>query len=237
MNRAVWVIFAVAWPALAFGAGEEAVKPDKEGFVPLFNGKELKEWQIKGDAAGFEVKDGIIRSETGRNGQWMYYKKREFSDFVLRVEWRVSERGNSGVFLRVPPEGAPWTTGYEAQISCEQPRRDESHCTGALYGYAAVDPRPDETAEKWRRYEVTCKGPLISVKLDGRKVCELDQNTKEETRAKPLKGFVGVQDSHGPEGTWIEYRSIRIRELAGSGEGEGAEQEGSAKEGEKTEGS
>jgi len=186
---------------------------EEEGFIPLFNGKDLTGWQIVGNADGFQVISGVIRSETGWNGQWMYYKEKEFSDFVLRVEWRVAERGNSGVFLRVPPEGQPWVTGYEAQISCEQPRRDESHCTGALYGYAAVNPRPEETPEKWRVYEITCVGPQITVKLDGQQVCRLDQTTKEETQNKPLRGYVGVQDSHGPEGTWVEYRAIEIKDL------------------------
>lgn len=190
-----------------------AEKAGQDGFVELYNGKDLTGWHIQGDAAGFVVKDGIIRSEHGTKGQWMYWEGKQFSDFVLRVEWRVSPKGNSGIFIRASKKGNPWETGYESQISCEEPRRDDSHCTGALYGYQAVSPRPDETPEKWRTTEITCKGNLITVVVDGQKVCAIDQSTSEKTKNKPLSGFVGVQDSHGPEGTWIEYRSIKLKEL------------------------
>ena len=144
----------------------------------------------------------------------MYYDK-VVTDFVYEVEWRVSPKGNSGVFIRsaTPEKGNPWMTGYEVQISCEEPRRDDNHCTGALYGYASVDPRPDETPGKWRRYRITCKGPRITVEADGEKVCELDQSADEKARDKPLSGYIGVQDSHAGPGTWVEYRKIRLKEL------------------------
>ncbi len=208
-----WLVCAAAILLCVWGAPRDEQKLDKEGFVNLFNGKDLKDWRILGKPEAFQVIDGVIRSEAGKGGHWMYYKKKQFSDFVLRVEWRVSAKGNSGVFIRAPQKGNPWTTAYEVQISCEEPRRDALHCTGALYGYAPVNPRPDETPEKWRIYQVTCKGTKITVLVDGKKVCELDQSTKKETKEKPLKGFIGVQDSHGPEGTWVEYRSIKIKEL------------------------
>lgn len=214
MRQLVGFVVMMGCTAAVLAQEGESAQPDAEGFVALFNGKDLAHWKIVGDPAGFQVVDGVIRSETGGGGQWMYFDQEQFTDFILRVEWRVSARGNSGVFLRVPPEGQPWVTGYEAQISCEEPARDELHCTGSLYGYAAVNPRPEETPEKWRLYEITCVGAKITVKLDGQVVCELDQTTKEETRDKPLKGHVGVQDSHGPAGTWVEYRSIKIKELA-----------------------
>lgn len=208
--RSIPLILALV---VCLGALADEPKPDAEGFVPLFNTKDLKGWRVMGNAEGFKVDNGAIRSESGSGAQCMYYTKKEFSDFILRVEWRVSAKGNSGVFIRTPQIMDPWARAYEVQISCEEPRRDNSHCTGALYGYVAVEPRPDETPEKWRTYEITCKGPHITVKVDGVKVCELDQTTKPETKDKALKGFIGLQDSHGPEGTWIEYRTVKIREL------------------------
>lgn len=209
--RSVGCMLVCAVCVAAFAAEP---KPDKEGFVPLFNGKDLDGWKVMGSANDFKVEDGIIRCETGWGGGCMYYEKRQFSDFVLKVEWRVSPRGNSGVFIRTPTVHDPWTRGYEVQISCEEPRRDDAHCTGALYGYMAVEPRPDETPAKWRAYEITCQGSAITVKVDGKQVCRLDQSTRPETKDKPLEGYVGVQDSHGPAGCWVEYRSIKIKDLA-----------------------
>jgi len=209
MKTAGLVVLALLLAPAAFAGSE----PDEEGFVELFNGKDVSNFEIKGNQDDFAVKDGVIHCEQGGKGDWMLSKKEKFSDFVLKVEWRVSAKGNSGVFIRAGGVGVPWTDGYEVQISCEEPRRDDSHCTGSLYAFQAVDPRPDETPEKWRTFEITCKGPTIAVKVDGEKVCELDQATKDETKEKALSGYVGVQDSHGPQGTWIEYRSIKVKEL------------------------
>lgn len=188
-------------------------KPDDDGYVHLFNGKNLDGWTFHREADDFKVSDGVIRSEFGGGAQLMYYTDKTFSDFELVVEWRVSAGGNSGVFVRAPKDGWPWETAYEIQISNEQPPRDDSHCTGSLYGYAAVQPRPDETPEKWRQFVITCKGETISVEVDGEKVVSFEQSSMEETKDKPLSGFIGVQDCHGPEGTWIEYRTIKVRPL------------------------
>lgn len=196
------------------GTARAEAAPDAEGFIPLFNGKDLEGWKIFRNPEGFKVVDGAIRCEFRGGGEIAYYDVREFGDFVLKVEWRVSAKGNSGVFLRTPQNSEPWNSGYEVQISNEQPPRDDAHCTGSLYGYVAVDPRPDETPEQWRSYEITCTGPKIRVVVDDQEVISYDQSTEDETQDKPLKGYIGIQDSHsGATNTWVEYRSIRIKPL------------------------
>jgi len=208
------IIMCASIPAVSHDAR------DAEGFVPLFNGKDLTGWKIWGDPAGYKVEDGVIRSVTGWGHAYgMYYADKQFGDFILKVDWRVAPKGNSGVFIRVPTvegppkENHPWITGYEVQISCEEPRRDDAHCTGSLYGYHAVSSRPAEEAEVWRAYEIICKGNLITVKVDGVVVNEFDQNAQEDTKDKAVTGYIALQDSHGPEGTWVEYKNIRIKEL------------------------
>jgi hypothetical protein len=209
-------------PALVFGwlalPGSLQAEEKEKGFVSLFNGKNLDGWVIKGKSEGWQVKDGIIRSEGAKGGDWMRTKK-EYGDFILKLEWKVSKGGNSGVFLRVPDKGAPWQTGYEVQISNE--RRDDLHCTGALYGYAAVKPRPDETPDKWHTFEIHCVGPKIKVIADGVTVVDMDQTKlskpKEDgytdPKTKPVRGYIGLQDSHSPAGHAIEFRNIRVKEL------------------------
>lgn len=187
-----------------------AQEKDKEGFVSLLGGKDLSHWTIMGKKEGWSVQDGIIRSEGNRGGNWLRSKKR-YGDFILKVDWRVSKNGNSGVFIRSSEEGQPWITGYEVQIS-NQPRDDE-HCTGSLYGYAAVNPRPDESADKWHTFEIRCKGTHITVTSDGVKCVDVDQSKIEAAKDKPLEGYVGLQDSHSPEGHYIEYRNVKIKVL------------------------
>lgn len=183
---------------------------DDNGFVPLFNGKNFSGWVIMGKEKGWTVKDGVIRSEGAMSGKWLRSDK-EYTDFVLKVEWRVSKGGNSGVFIRAAEKGLPWFTGYEVQIS--NAPRDDAHCTGSLYGFVAVKPRPDETANKWHEFEIRCDGSHITVIADGVKCIDHDQSTSDKTRKKPLKGYVGLQDSHSPKGHYIEYRNVRIKVL------------------------
>jgi hypothetical protein len=206
----------VGWLALA---GSLEAEEKEKGFVPLFNGKDLDGWVIKGKKEGWQIlKGGILRSEGARGGDWVRTAK-EYGDFILKLEWKVSKGGNSGVFLRVTDKGAPWQTGYEVQISNEG--RDDLHCTGALYGYAAVKPRPDETPDKWHTFEIHCIGTKIKVIADGVKVIDVDQTKLEQPKdkgytdpkTKPVRGYIGLQDSHSPKGNYIEFRNIRIREL------------------------
>ncbi len=199
-------------------AGGLSAADREEGFKPLFNGKDLDGWVVKGKKEGWQVKDGIIRSEGGKGGDWIRTTK-QYGDFILKVDWKVSKNGNSGVFLRVPDKGAPWTTGYEVQISNEP--RDDLHCTGALYGYAAVKPRPDESADKWHTFEIHCIGTKIKVIADGVTVIDVDQTKLprpkdkgySDPKTKALRGYIGLQDSHSPKGNYIEFRNIRIKEL------------------------
>lgn len=199
------------------GAGEQPLnqlrRGEKErGFILLFDGKSLDNWVIMGKPEGWKVENGVIRSEGGKGGNWLRSKK-QYDNFVLRLEWRVAPGGNSGVFVRCTEKGNPWVTGHEIQISNEQPPRDALHCTGALYGTVAVDPRPDETPLKWREYTIRCAGKKITVFVDGKKTTDGDMDVHEGIRNKPMKGYIGLQDSHTEAGKFVEYRNIRIREL------------------------
>ena len=214
--KALAAIFLTCWLACVACAEAPAVAlvPDQEGYLPLFNGRDLAGWKVWKNQADFQIQGGIIRCQRGGDGQFMLYMGQEFADFELVVEWRVSPKGNSGVFIRSPFREWPWDTGYEVQISNEQPPRDETHCSGSLYGYAAVSPRPDETPERWRTYRIRAVGNRITVEVDGTQVSDFDQSTTDKTRAKQMSGFIGVQDSHsGDEGTWVEYRTTKVKPL------------------------
>jgi type 1 glutamine amidotransferase len=186
-------------------------KADTDGFVPLFNGKDLSGWVVMGDPAGFAVREGVIHSDGEKGGAWLRSARR-YSDFILKLDWKVSPNGNSGVFIRCPEEGYPWTTGSEVQITNEP--RDEMHCTGSLYGSVAVSPRPDESADTWHSFEIRCAGRRITVISDGVKVVDADRNKVDALKGKPRSGYIGLQDSHASKGSYIEYRNIHIKDLA-----------------------
>ena len=129
--------------------------------MTLFDGTHLDNFNRVGNA-NWTLANGIVEATSGPG---FLVTKESYDNFEIRVEFWVDEGGNSGVFIRVPDKGAPWQTGYEVQISNDP--RDDKHCTGALYGIAAVKPRPDESADKWHNFEIHCVGPRIKVIADG----------------------------------------------------------------------
>ena len=184
---------------------------DDEGFRSLFKGVNLDGWQVMGDAGGWEVVDGVIRSESRKGGGWIR-SARQYDDFVLKVDWRVSSGGNSGVFIRAAEDGRPWVEGYEVQISNMD--QDALHCTGSLYGAVPVLKRPDESPDVWHTYEIRCRGSHLMVFTDGVLCIDADQSQIDKLRDRPLRGFVGLQDAHHADpGHYIEYRNIRIKPL------------------------
>ena len=124
----------------------------EKGFTPLFNGKDISGWQgIEGPNTNWVAKDGIL-SCTGKKGsQWIATKK-EFSNFDLRLEYKIPTDGNSGVFIRAPKEGNPWVTGLEIQVLDDYgPKWKDlkpDQFTAAIY---AVQP-PSERATKTVSY-------------------------------------------------------------------------------------
>lgn len=193
-------------------SGQETAPAALEtGFVSLFNGEDLTEhWDIVGNPEGWEVRDGVIHSPGGKGGNWIRSKK-QYSDFVLKLEWKISKGGNSGVFIRCARTGRSSVTGMEAQIT--NAFRDDHHCTGSLYRYIPATPRPDNRADMWHTYEIRCEGPYITVKVDGVTTVDIDLREHDRIADKPLRGYIGLQDSHTGEGKWVEYRNIRIKEL------------------------
>jgi hypothetical protein len=78
--------------------GAKGPKADKEGFVPLFNGKDLAGWKVD-DAARehWKVVDGVIMYDGKNKTIWT---EKEFADFILKVDWRLPAKGDSGIYLR-----------------------------------------------------------------------------------------------------------------------------------------
>src|SRR5687767_10324749 len=94
---------------------------DEPGLVQIFNGVDLLGWTYGTVGAGqakrgkgFRVKDGVLYSTTEDGGN--LFTKREYGDFVLRLDFKLTKNANSGVGLRAPLDGDASFTGMEIQI-------------------------------------------------------------------------------------------------------------------------
>jgi len=191
---------------------------EEKGFVSLFNGKDLSCWKgIEGPTSNWEVKDGIL-SCTGKQGSHWLATKKEFSNFDLRLEYKIPIDGNSGVFIRAPKEGNPWVTGLEIQVLDDYgPKWKDlkpDQFTGAVYAVLAPSERATKKASEWQTMRIRCNGSKCQVWVNGKQIIKADlaklaEKTKNVPGLKRTGGFIGLQNHSSP----VFYRNIRVKEL------------------------
>ncbi|MER3501998.1 MAG: hypothetical protein IMHGJWDQ_000273 [Candidatus Fervidibacter sp.] len=177
-------------------------EPEKEeGFVPLFNGKDLTgfvPFLPGGDPAKtWRVENGVLIC-TGRPNGYLR-TEREFGNFILRFEYRMMEPGNSGVFLMNLPDRI-WPYGIEFQLLYTEVGRIFG-VAGAKVDATPVLQRPSRLRE-WNTYEIVHYNGFVATCLNGHVVAV-------GANAEPRKGHLIFQS----EGAEIHFRNIRVREL------------------------
>ncbi len=222
MAALVGVQWSVASDAAATLSEEEA----REGFVLLFNGRDLDGWLAEG--SGYEVRDGLLICPKGR-GKNLFHT-REFSDFELRFEFRLDRGANNGLAIRAPETGHPSFDGMEIQI-IDDDNYLEVHNYGlqpwqrhgSVYGVVAAQPGALRPAGQWNEQIVRAVGSRITVMLNGRTILDTDLSTLTETAdGKGLEKHPGVRRRSGRigflgHGDEVAFRNIRIRDLSAAG--------------------
>jgi hypothetical protein len=211
----------------AAAADQKTLHPFTEKGAPA--GWVVRTWNDVSKPAAAEAKwdvnqDGVL-SGSGTQGTWLM-SEQEFGDFELELEFKIPAHGNSGVALRAPMRGDPAYDGMELQIV--DPRYyngkgEAEQLCGAIY--RGIAPRKDAfKPEEWNKYQITCKGALVKVVLNGEVIQDfnLDEQTAKLHRdqpdkpAGPLKdrprrGHLGFQDL-GKDGR-AQIRNVTIRVL------------------------
>lgn len=166
-----------------------------DGWIRLFDGQTLFGWQAGSDA-DWQVEDGAIVVRAGEKG--LLCTSAEFSDYVLRVEFRADAGTNSGIFLRTPLRPTdPTSDCYELNIA----PADNPFPTGSLVGREKVT--IDTQDDGWRQFEVTVDGARVTVMLD-------DHQVLDYTDPQPLgPGRIGLQLNEGT----VAFRNLRLKPL------------------------
>ena len=182
-----------------------------QNFISLFNGKDLTNWKL--DKPGsFEVVGGELITRSSGPGTDIFSGKM-YGNFILQLEFLLSEVGNSGVFIWRDPS-VPGS-GFEVQLLAPwTPWRDDLHCTGSLYGHVAVTNRPDETTGRWYKMEIKCDRNKITVSVNDKITTIADIDTIKTLAGKPMRGYIGFQGNHAEKpGQSAKFRNILIRDL------------------------
>ena len=204
---------------------------DEDGFVSMFNGKDLTGWE--GMPEGWRVEDGAITGESTKEkpckkSHYLYYTAAEPGDFILRCEIKLVG-GNSGIQFRSQKRPNFDTDGYQADFDAT------NKWTGCLYQHKrgavvlrgkkatiAKDGRRDEKefspvaklAKKikdsdWNEYEIIASGSKIALKLNDELMCEVEDN---DAKMACKKGVIALQMHQGPP-MMVQFRNLRIKVL------------------------
>ena len=200
--------------AAAFAAG--LAEP---GFLPLFNGKNLDGWRLMGGVGpGYVVEDGKIVCPSDGGGN--LFTEKEYANFVLRLEFKLSEGGNNGIGLRAPYQGDAAYQGMEIQVLDDpapvyESIRPAQHC-GSIYDVFAAKQGALKPTGEWNAYEITANGRRVGIRLNGTSIVDADLDTVKDPAV--LKRHPGLARTTGHIGflghnSHVEFRNVRLKEL------------------------
>ncbi|MFF5171717.1 ThuA domain-containing protein [Micromonospora sp. NPDC000089] len=180
------------------------------GYTTLYNGSTTG-WSQAGPG-GFTNSDATLSSYDGMGLFW--YSAKQFTNYSLKLDWKLAGDDNSGVFIGFPPSTDPNSAvnnGYEVQIDATD---TADRTTGAVYTFKSADLAARDAAlnppGEWNTYELLVEGERLQVFLNGRKINDFT-NTDP---ARSLAGHIGIQN-HGT-GDDVAFRNVRIKELGGT---------------------
>jgi len=233
-NRLSFILVLGLTVAAALGAAPSRVKAPPEGFVPLFNGKDLTNWHglktmdprefksLNADdkakllAAGAEnlkkhwrVQDGVIVND----GQGVYLTSdKDYGDVELLVDFKIGPKGDSGVYLRGTPQVQIWDFTEPTYA-----RNGANKGSGGLWnnspGKPGKDPSTlaDNPIGQWNTFRIIQVGARTTITLNDKLVVDhaILENYWKRSLPLPARGPIQLQ-THDHE---IHWRNIAVREI------------------------
>lgn len=194
-------------------------KADADGWVSLFNGKDLTGWRAI-PPEQWRAESGVIRG-SGKDA-FLVTELGDFEDFHLLAEYRINANGDSGIQFRLPPpqpnpsaRGGYSVAGLEAEIGV-RPNSDAQ--TGALsvkgpYRVLVEATSPPHAENEWARLELVAQGDRIQIRVNGKLLTDyIDKDRKFQ------RGHIALcsWENDSTIKTAVEFRKIEIRKLSES---------------------
>lgn len=192
----------------------------------LFDGRTLTGWRVyrsQAQPAEWHARDGMLVKDRPTHD---IVTVDQFGDFELEFEWRISSRGNAGVFYRATEEYEKiyWSaTEYQLLDDASQRRDDRLTATGSAYAMYPAAPGAAKPAGEWNSTRIVARGSHVEHWLNGTKLLEYEYGSpdwKAKVKASKFgdwpnygrarRGHIGLQGDHGGQ---LALRNIRIREL------------------------
>lgn len=237
MTKVITIItaFLFLWTGNMYSQDNQlTAKEKKEGWVLLFNGKNLDGWTSVGKdtppAFGWVVEDGIlnVRKQGDKRGGDIITRD-QYSDFDLKVDFRITKGANSGIkYFFTKYEKGGWL-GLEYQIMDDENHpdaklgRDGNRLEGGLYDMLPTSSKQVNPIGEWNQARIVAKGTKVTHYLNGKKILSFDRSSEQYKKAwqlskykdsKPMfgdvkEGHILLQD-HGDE---VSFRNVKIKVL------------------------
>ena len=212
--------------------------PKEKGWISLFDGKTTKGWHTFGKTTvgdAWKVADGAIYLDASHKADWQtkgggdIVSDKAFENFHLKLEWKISKNGNSGVIFWVQDDPVKyeyvWHTGPEMQVLDNDGHSDGKiikHRAGNLYDLVAGKEGAVKPVGEWNSAEIISNKGKLDLYLNGVNTVSTtygDDNWKKliansKFKAMPdfgksFKGHIALQD-HGND---VWFRNIMIKKL------------------------
>lgn len=221
MKRSLYLSLAAT---VALVMSSIAVEPSsEEGFAKLFDGKTLDGWQ--GGKDGYVIQDEAIVSQPKGSGNLSTVK--EYGNFHLKFEFKLTPGANNGIGIRVPDEAPgerldPAYKGMEIQVLDDGDERykniKEWQHHGSVYGIVSAKTGFLKPTGEWNREEIIASGRHITVILNGETIVDADLDKASENGTIDGKAHPGLKRDKGHicfcgHGAEVWFRNLRIKEL------------------------
>jgi hypothetical protein len=228
-----YILSAIVLTAL-FGGSIAQAQSSKKGFTKLFDGKTAKGWHTYGKTTAgskWVIEDGAFHFNPNgdSNGGGDLVTDNEYSNFHLKIDWKIAPNGISGIIYYVKEDPAKYnqtySTGLEMQVLDNDGHKDgkiPKHRSGDLYDLIKSSSEPVKPVGEWNTAEIICKDGKLEQYLNGVKVVSTtlwNDNWKTLVAGSKFanwadwgtykSGKIALQD-HGNE---VWYRNIMIKQL------------------------
>ena len=192
-----------------------------DGFVPLFNGRDLSNWT--GDKQSYIAEDGLIVIKPLDGGGGNLYTEKEYSDFVFRFEFQLTPAANNGIGIRAPLEGDAAYAGMEIQLldndAPEYEHLQPYQYHGSVYGVIPAKRGYLKPVGEWNSEEISAIGTHITVTLNGTVIIDGDIAGPRDNGTMDHKDHPGLKNKTGHigflgHGSIVKFRNIRIKDLS-----------------------
>lgn len=209
------------------GATSVTAEQRAAGWRPLFDGTSTSAWRgYKSQTfpAGWRIVDGVL-TKTGEVADII--TRDQFGNFQLALDWKLSAKGNAGIFYRGTEEyDHIYWSAPEYQLLDDAAHEDAKNRLTAAGANYSITPAPAgivKPAGEWNSTLITVNGNTVQHWLNGQKLLEYELNSPDwvakvkaskfndyPNYGRATRGHIGIQGDH--EGT-LSLRNIRIREL------------------------